>query len=57
MTLVLGIFQSLFYTFTQSDWPLLSADKISLSISHLVPEIPEPKVGLIFQQNLLANRF
>ncbi len=45
MTPILGIFYligSLFYTSTQSDWPPLSAEKISLS----------PKVGLILHQNV-----
>ncbi len=46
----------LFYTSTQSDWPPLSAKKIGLSLSHLVPEIQGPKVGLIFQQTVLFNR-
>ncbi len=46
---------SLFYTPTQSDWPPLSAEKIGLSPSHLVPEILRPKVGLIFHQNVLVN--
>ncbi len=47
----------------QSDWvPILylntirltplSAEKIGLSVSHLVPEILGPKVGLIFHQNV-----
>ncbi len=36
---------------------LLSAEKISLSLSHLVPEILELKVGLIFQQKILFNSF
>ncbi len=42
MTPVLGIFNligSICYTSTQSDLPPLSADKIGLSLSHLVPEI------------------
>ncbi len=34
-----------------------SAEKISLSLSHLVPEILGPKVGIIFHQNVLFNRF
>ncbi len=46
-----------FYTITQSDSPPLSAEKIGLSLSHLVPEILGPNVGLIFHQNLLFNRF
>ncbi len=33
----------------------LSAEKIGLSLSHLVPEILGPKVGLIFHQNVLFN--
>ncbi len=51
----------------QSDWvPFLylntirltpfSAENISLSLSHLVPEILRPKVGL-FHQNAHSNRF
>ncbi len=55
--LYLVMVESLFYTSTQSDWPPLSAEKISLSLSHLVPEILGPKVGLIFDQNVLFNRF
>ncbi len=31
--------------------------KVSLSLSHLVSEILGPKVGLIFHQNVLCNRF
>ncbi len=31
--------------------------KIGLSISHLVPKIFEPKVDLIFHQNVLFNSF
>ncbi len=34
-----------------------SAEKIGLSLSHLVPEILAPKVGVIFHQNVLLNRF
>ncbi len=52
LSAVLGIFNpigSLFYT--------LSVEKIGLSLSHLVPEILEPNVGLIFHQNILVNRF
>ncbi len=52
----------------QSDWvPILylitirltplSEEKISLSLSHLVPEILGPKFGLIFHQNVLCNIF
>ncbi len=60
MTPVLGIFNpigSLFYTSTQSDCPLFLQKKIGFSLSHLVPEILGPKVGLIFHQNVLFNRF
>ncbi len=60
MTPVLGIFYligSLFYTSTQSDRPSISVEKIDLSLSHLVPEILRPKIGLIFHQNVLFNRF
>ncbi len=59
MTPLLGIFNpigSLFYTSAQSDWPPLSAEKIGLSLSHLVPEILGHKFGLIFHQNVLFNR-
>ncbi len=48
---------SLFYATSQFDQPLLSTDKIGLSISHLVPEILGPKVGLMFHQNVLFNSF
>ncbi len=54
MTPILGVFNligSLYYTLTHSDGPVLYADKIGVSLSHLVPEILGPKVGLIFQQN------
>ncbi len=37
--------------------PPFSAEKIGLSLSHLVPEILGPKVGVIFHQNVLFNRF
>ncbi len=60
MTPVLEIFYpigSIFYISTQSDFPTLSAEKISLSRSHLLPEILGPNVGLIFHQNVLFNRF
>ncbi len=42
---------------TRSYWPPLSAEKIGLSLSHLVPEIIWPKVGLIFHKNLLFDHF
>ncbi len=51
MTHVLGICNlnaSLFYNATHFDWPPLSAEKISLYLSHLVPEIIRPKVDLFF---------
>ncbi len=60
MTIVLGIFNllgSLLYTSTQSDFPPLSAEKIGLSLSHLVPEILGLTFGQIFHQNVLFNRF
>ncbi len=38
---------SLLYCATRSDYPPLSTEKISLCISHLVPEIHGHKVGLI----------
>ncbi len=53
----------------QSDWAHIlylntirltlsfSRKTIGLSLSHLVPEILGPKVGLIFHQNVLFNRF
>ncbi len=37
--------------------PPLSAEKIGLSLSHLVPKISRPKVGLMFHQNVLFNCF
>ncbi len=43
-----------FYVSSQSGWSLLSAEKIRLSLSHLVSEIFAPKVGLIFHQNVLT---
>ncbi len=51
MTPVLGIYyliESPFCTTAQSDWPPLYVEKISLSLSHLVPEILGPNVALIF---------
>ncbi len=48
---------SLFYAPSRSDLLHLSAEKIGLSLSHLVPEIHGPKVGLIFHQNVLFNSF
>ncbi len=60
MTPVFEIFDpigSLCYTSSQSDWPLLSAEKNGLSLSHLVPEMFGPKFGLICHQNVLFNSF
>ncbi len=60
MTPIFGIFNPtgfLFYTSTQSDWPLFLQKIISLSLSHLVPQILGPKYGLMFHQNVLFNRF
>ncbi len=37
--------------------PLFLQKKIGLSLSHLVPEILGPKVGLIFHQNVFFTRF
>ncbi len=37
--------------------PFCSAEKISLSLSHLFPEIHGPKDGLIFTKNVLFNSF
>ncbi len=48
---------SLFDASSRSDVPPLSVEKIGLSLSHLVPEILEPKVGLLFHQNILFNNF
>ncbi len=33
---------SLVYASSRSDWPPLSAENISLSLSHIVPEMLEP---------------
>ncbi len=60
MTLVFEIFdliQPLFYTSSQSDCLLFLWKKIGLFLSHLVPEILVPKVGLIFHYNVLFNSF
>ncbi len=48
---------SLFYAPTWSDCPPLSAGKISLSLSHLVPEILGPKFGLMFHQMYYLTLF
>ncbi len=37
--------------------PSFCRKKLVLSLSHLVPEILGPKVGLFFHQNVLFNRF
>ncbi len=60
ITPVLVIFTpigSLFHTSTQSNWPSLSAEKIGLSLSHLVPDTLGPKVGLILNQNVFLPDF
>ncbi len=36
---------------------LVLQKRIGLSLSHLVPEIHGPKVGLCFYQNVLCNSF
>ncbi len=50
---IFNLIGSLFYTSAQSDWPPISAEKIGLSLSHLVPEKLGPKVGLNIHQNVL----
>ncbi len=60
MTPVLGIFSpigSLFIPQHNPIDPLFLQKKIGLSLSHLVPEILGPKVGLFFHQIVLFNRF
>ncbi len=60
MTPFLNIFYSigsLFYAAIPSDCPTLSAEKIGLSLSHLVTDIFGPKIGQIFHQNVLFNSF
>ncbi len=55
MTLICEIFDpigSILLAPSQSDRPPLSAEKIGLSLSHLVSEILGPKVGLIFHHVL-----
>ncbi len=42
---------------TQYDWHPLSIEKISLSLSHLVPEILRPKVGLFFTKMYYLTDF
>ncbi len=46
-----------FYVSSLSDWPPFSAEKICLSLSHIVLEILGPKVDLIFHQNVSFNSF
>ncbi len=46
---------SLSYTLSGSDRPPLSAEKISLFLPHLIPEILGSKIGLIFHQYVLFN--
>ncbi len=48
---------SLFYTLTPSKWPPLSAEKLCLSLSHLVPEILGPKVGPIITKMYYLTDF
>ncbi len=45
--IIFDLIGSLFYASSQSDWHPLSAEKSSLSLLHLVPEILGPKVVLI----------
>ncbi len=47
----------LFLCPTRSYWLPLSAEKISLSLSHLFPEIIWAKIGLIFHKNLSFDHF
>ncbi len=44
---IVDLILPLMYGATRSDWPLFSAEIISLCLSHLVPEIHGHKVGLI----------
>ncbi len=55
----LWVFQSdaLCYSYVQSDWPALSAEKIGLSLSHLISEILGHKVGLIFTKMYYLTDF
>ncbi len=46
-----------FYVSSRSDWPLLYAEKIGLSLSHLAPEILGRKLDQIVHQNELFNSF
>ncbi len=42
--MIVNVIWSLLYGATRSDWPPLSAEKISLCLSHLVPEILDIKL-------------
>ncbi len=58
MTPVFVIFDqigSIFYSLSRSDCPFLSAVKLGLSLSHLVPEIVRVKIGVIFYQNVFKH--
>ncbi len=58
MTPIMGIINPsrfLFYTSTQSNWPPLSAEKITLSLSHLVPEILGPKISFFTKMYYLTD--
>ncbi len=60
LTPVFDIFQSHWISClcpTRSYWPPLSAEKNSLSLSHLIPEIIWAKIGLIFHKNLSFDHF
>ncbi len=60
LTHVFDIFRSHWVPFlcpTRSYWPHFSAEKIGLSLSHLVPEVIWPKVGLKFHTNLSFDHF
>ncbi len=56
ITLVFGIFDPIGFLLCLTMFRL-TAEKFGLSLSHLVQEILEPKVGLIFHQNVLFNSF
>ncbi len=59
MTLVFKILNhigSLCYASTRSHWPPLSAEKIGLYLSHLVPEICGPKVGQIRNRDPIGSK-
>ncbi len=60
MTPIFLNFQSdwiLIFSSTQFDWSPLSAEKNWFVSIPLVPEILGPKVGLVFHQNVLFNKF